>query len=430
MYRSTQPISKPDQPSTAQELADFQHDDDLGRNLRIIATVKNVFQVDKNHRQEAQRSRQHPEIHGREKVRPFYYGLVTAFSLTHDQFSWDLCDAEWSFSSLEPYCVDIFENQIALCGGNYVEVVDTDTGEKRSFQHPWLRQAHSVQFSKDGRRLLVSSSGFDAIFEFDVATAETCWEWFAWDHGLDQSRLGEYFVRSRERGEALIAKGHKVVFVDDPSQHELGIPTRYCPVHINGAFYDHDENVLVTLFQQGAASRVDKATGATTDVASGLINPHKLHPRREGGYYVADTRRGELLLLDDDYQIVRRISLREAPGKVRSPTLTEFLQSVSELDDGLFACVDIHRSTLWLIDVNVRRYRGVRFPREWSVHDIALDNCAPAMKDLISKTFGRVDATVDAQGGKRICHFSLEGSENTTYHLDADGRTPGGRIEI
>ncbi len=225
-------------------------------------------------------------------------------------------------------------------------------------------------------------------------------------------------------------QGHKVVLVDDPSQHELGIPTRFCPVHINGAFYDREENVLVTLFQQGAAIRVDKATGKTTDIASGLINPHKLHPRSEGGYYVADTRRGELLLLDDGFQVERRISLRTAPGEVRSATLTEFLQSVSELQDGLFACVDIHRSTLWLIDVNARRYRGVRFPREWSVHDIALDTCAPAMKDLVSKIFGRADATVDAGGGKRICHFSLEGSENTTYILDADGRTPGGRIEI
>lgn len=416
--------------SIAEDLGSFRHDFHLGRNLRIIATVKNCFQVDKNVRQEAQRARLNPEIHGREKVRPFYYGLVAAYSLSHDQFTWDLADAEWSFSSLEPYCIDIFDNLMALCGGNYVEIVDMGSGVKRALQHPWLRQAHSVQFSKDGRRLLVSSSGFDAVFEFDVATGKTCWEWFAWDNGLDQSRLGEYYVRTRERAKELEAQGHKVVLVDDPAQHELGIPTRFCPVHINGAFYDREENVLVTLFQQGAAIRVDKATGKTADIASGLLNPHKLHPRSQGGYYVADTRRGELLLLDDGFQVERRISLRAAPGEVRSATLTEFLQSVSELDDGLFACVDIHRSTLWLIDVNARRYRGVTFPREWSVHDIALDHCAPAMKDLVSKTFGRADAAINAEGDKQIRHFSVEGAENTIYILDADGRTPGGRMEI
>lgn len=430
MQSSLQPIANPDGEISVEELSGYRHDFHLGRDLRIIATVKNCFQIDKNSRQEAQRAREHPEIHGREKVRPFYYGLVAAYSLEHDQFTWDLADAEWSFSSLEPYCVDIFGKLIALCGGNYVEIVDMESGVKRSLQHPWLRQAHSVQFSGDGCRLLVSSSGFDAIFEFDVATGQTCWEWFAWDNGFAESRLGDYYVRTREQGEALAAQGHKVVVVDDPSQHELGIPTRFCPVHINGAFYDRDENVLMTMFQQGAAIHVDKATNKATNIASGLVNPHKFHPRNGGGYYVADTRRGELQLLDDGFQVERRISLGTAPGEVRSASLTEFLQSVSELDDGLFACVDIHRSTLWLIDVNARRYRGVRFPREWSVHDVALNHCLPAMEKLVSKTFGRVDASVDAQGGKRISHFSLEGSENTTYILDADGRTPGGRIEI
>jgi hypothetical protein len=416
--------------SPVEELGAYRHDFHLGRDLRIIATVKNCFQVDKNSRQEAQRARTNPEIHGREKVRPFYYGLVASYSLAHDRFTWDLADADWSFSSLEPYCIDHFGNLMALCGGNYVEIVDMDSGVKRSLQHPWLRQAHSVQFSKDGQRLLVSSSGFDAVFEFEVATGQTCWEWFAWDNGFDESRLGEYYVRTPERAEQLTAQGRKVVLVDDPSQHELGIPTRFCPVHINGAFYDREENVLVTMFQQGAAIRVDKSTGEATGIASGLINPHKLHPRIDGGYYVADTRRGELLLLDDAFQVERRISLREAPGQVRSPSLTEFLQSVSELDDGLFACVDIHRSTLWLIDVNARRYRGVTFPREWSVHDIALDHCSPSMSSLVGKIFGSVSATVDAQGAKRISHLSSEGSENTAYVLDAEGRTPGGRIEI
>lgn len=430
MSSSLHLTANPDDESAAEKLGAFRHDFHLGRDLRIIATVKNCFQVSKNGRQEAQRARQNPEVHGREKVRPFYYGLVAAYSLAHDRFSWDLGDAEWSFSSLEPYCIDVFDNLIALCGGNYVEIVDMDSGVKRSFQHPWLRQAHSVQFSGDGRRLLVSASGFDAIFEFEVATGKTCWEWFAWDHGLDQSRLGEYYVRTRERGEELVAQGHKVVFVEDPSQYELGIPTRYCPVHINGAFYDREENVLVTLFQQGAAICVDKATGMATTIASGLVNPHKFHPRNGGGYYAADTRRGELLLLDHGFQVERRISLVGAPGEVRSASLTEFLQSVTELDDGLFGCIDIHRSTLWLVDVNARRYRGVEFPREWSVHDISLNHCSPAMRDLVSKTFGRVDATVDAQGGKRICHFSREGSENTTYILDVDGRVAGGEIEI
>ncbi len=418
--------------SSVEELSSFQYDNQLGRDLRIIATVKNTFQVDKNNRQVAQLSRKNPEVFGRDKARPLYYGLVAAFSLEHERFTWDLADTEWSFSSLEPYCIDIFNNMLALCGGNYVTIIDLDSGKKRALNHPWLRQAHSVQFTKDGSRILVSSSGFDVVYEFEVATGKTCWEWYAWDNGLDQSRLGDYYVRTRERYEELTAQGHKVVLVDDPSQYAVGIPTRYCPVHINGAYYDHDENVLMTLFQQGAAIRVNKTTGEMTNIVSGLINPHKFHPRRSGGHYVADTRRGMLLLLDDGFEVARQISLKEAPNEVRSTLLSEFLQSVSELEDGLFACIDIHRSTLWLIDVNTQRYRDVKFPREWSIHDVTLNKCsgAAAMSHLGPKVFGRVDSVIETDGSKRISHFSTEGSENATYLLDADGRFAVGEIEI
>ena len=71
-----------------------------------------------------------------------------------------------------------------------------DTGEGRFCQSPWLNQGHTVEFSADGKRLLVGSAGFDAVFEFDTATGEVVWEWFAWDHGFDRSKMGHYVVRS------------------------------------------------------------------------------------------------------------------------------------------------------------------------------------------------------------------------------------------
>ena len=59
------------------------------------------------------------------------------------------------------------------------------------------------------------------------------------------------------------------------------------------------------------------------------------------------------------------------PGIVRSHQLSEYLQNATELREDLFACIDIHRSSLWLIDVKRRKYRGIKFPVEWSVHDVA-----------------------------------------------------------
>ena len=51
-------------------------------------------------------------------------------------------------------------------------------------------------------------------------------------------------------------------------------------------------------------------------------------------------------------------------------TVSEYLQNATELREDLFACIDIHRSSLWLMDVKRRRYRGIKFPVEWSMHDV------------------------------------------------------------
>ena len=97
-----------------------------------------------------------------------------------------------------------------------------DTGEVRFCHNPWLNQAHTVEFSADGKKLLVGSAGFDAVFEFDTASGEVVWQWFAWDHGFDRSKLGHYVVRSEARCRTLTAMGHEVLLVDDPEKYQFG----------------------------------------------------------------------------------------------------------------------------------------------------------------------------------------------------------------
>ncbi len=75
--------------------------------------------------------------------------------------------------------------------------------------------------------------------------------------------------------------------------------------------------------------------------------------------------------MDEKYRPEYEVALAGMPGIARSPHLSEFLQNTTELREDLFACIDIHRSSLWLIDVKHRRYRGIKFPGEWSVHDVA-----------------------------------------------------------
>jgi len=297
-----------------------------------------------------------------------------------------------------------------------------NTGETRLCHNPWLNQGHTVEFSPDGKKLLVGSSGFDAVFEFDTESGETVWQWFAWDHGFDQSKLGHYVVRSEAKCKALKAMGHDVLLVDDPEKYPFGIPTRQKPAHLNSACYDSHGRILVTLFHQGGGYVIDRNTGETKEVISGLSNPHKLSRRTRGGYFISDTKGGKLILLDEKYRREYEVALAGMPGVARAPELSEFLQNTTELREDLFACVDIHRSSLWLMDVKRRRYRGIQFPVEWSVHDVASvgRNLDRRIGDFASTQFGKVAAF--ARQLKTIHHFGVDGREISALALCSKDR--------
>jgi len=406
---------------SSEPLIAYKFDPGLARHEKVMVTVKTTLQLEKNRRQEEHMKRPTAEVFGREAARPYLLGIVAGFSLAHDRFDWTLAESKWAFSAVEPYGADAWEYKMALATASSVRLIDMHTGEARFCQNPWLNQAHTVEFSADGKRLLVGAAGFDAVFEFDTATGEVVWQWFAWDHGFDRSKLGHYVVRSAATCRTLAAMGHEVLLVDDPAKYEFGIPTRQKPAHLNSACYDSDGKILVTLFHQGAGYVVDRNTGEAQEVISGLVNPHKLSRRKSGGYFISDTKRGKLIFLDEKYRPTCEIALAGTPGVARSPHLSEFLQNTTELRENLFACIDIHRSSLWLIDVKRRRYRGIKFPVEWSVHDVARLGRKHEFRigSLVGTEFGKVAAF--ARQLKIIHHFSVEGREITALALDAQG---------
>ena len=406
----------------SEPLIAYDHDAGLARREEIVVTVKTTLQLEKNQLQEKHMRRPNAEVFGREAARPYVLGILAAFYLAHDRFDWGLAESKWAFSVLEPYGVDASRNKMALATAKSVQLINMDTGEARLCHNPWLNHGHTVEFSPDGKKLLVGSSGFDAVFEFDTESGELVWEWFAWDHGFDRSKLGHYVVRSAARQRELAALGHDVVLVDDPGKHEFGIPTRQKPAHLNGACYDADGRILVTLFHQGGGFIVDRSTGEAKEVISGLINPHKLSRRKRGGYFISDTRRGKLIFINKNYRRVNEIALAGTPGIARSPQLSEYLQNTTELREDLFACIDIHRSSLWLIDVKRRKYRGIKFPAEWSVHDVASLGRKQELRigGLVGTEFGKVAAF--ARQLKIIHHFSVDGREITALALDTQGR--------
>jgi hypothetical protein len=428
--RSFRGTNGPEPVFSPEPLIAYKYDPSLAHHEEVIFTIKTTLQLEKNEHQAELMKRPNLGVFGREAARPYVLGIVAAFPLACDRFDWSLAEAKWAFSAAEPYATDVSRNKMALATAESVQLINVDTGEARLCHNPWLNQGHTVEFSSDGTKLLVGSSGFDAVFEFDTSSGEVVWEWFAWDHGFDRSKLGHYVVRSAARQRELAALGHEVLLVDEPEKYQFGIPTRQKPAHLNSAHYDSHGRILITLFHQGAGYVIDRNMDEAREVISGLSNPHKLARRKRGGYFISDTKGGKLIFLDEKYRPEYVIALEGTPGVARSPQLSEFLQNTTELREDLFGCIDIHRSSLWLIDVKRRRYRGIKFPTEWSVHDVASLGRGDRLRigSLVGTQFGKVAAF--ARQLKIIHHFSADGREITALTLEAQTRDQALNVDM
>lgn len=380
------------EPLPAEEsLLDYQYDPQLGRDQKVFLVVKNF-------RQQAftmgQIMGKRSGIMGGSDVRKYVPGLVGEIDLSADRI--ENSDFDTNGPVTEPMGIDRHGKLLAVTAGDRVLVYDFKRQITLEYTYPWFASLHTVQFSPDGKRLLVSSTGFDAVFEVDLETASIRWEWFAWDHGFGRSILGfevsrdaAYIKKRRDAGAKIISdraelltapasdgREPKIVAVLNPADWRnkagfvYGLPAKFRPVHLNSARYGNAGRVLVTLFHQGEAIAIDPETNEATGILSGLQHPHGLMPLTGGRLLVTDTSSGRFFVMNGEPRPQRVISVSRMPGIVRTGAAPEWLQNTVPLENGILAAIDMHRAKLWLIDINTRRYRGIDLPQNWASQDL------------------------------------------------------------
>jgi hypothetical protein len=151
-------------------------------------------------------------------------------------------------------------------------------GEVTTLTHPWLNYVHSVDPTPDGT-LLLASAGSDLIVEL-ASDGEVVWHWFGPEHGY-----------------RACPDGTPTFFDPAADYRQLRRGTAEQALHVTSAILGSEGCVLATLFHQGTLVAIDRASGATRDLLTGLRRPHGLH-RRDGGYIVSDTLGHRVLLLD------------------------------------------------------------------------------------------------------------------------------------
>lgn len=153
---------------------------------------------------------------------------------------------------------------------------------------PLFSQLRSLRRTPSG--LLVTSSGIDAILEIDLQ-GNIVWAWWATESGYPT------------------AYGGSTRYIDKSMDHRLKCYSgKLQSTHLNSAIidpYDHNK-ILTILFYQGALARIDRTSQELDIVVTGLSGAHHIRPHSRG-YMLSNSRKGEVLIFDRNFQRIDRI---------------------------------------------------------------------------------------------------------------------------
>ena len=294
-----------------------------------------------------------------------------------------IIDSEVLVRLKEPRGIDTRDDKFAFSSEALVYVVANDVVEV--IEDEWFSYIHTVNFSPwDASKILVSSSGFDCLFEFDLHDKSKSFEWFAWEHGFSEgidSTTGNAFqlTRSKEAADQYALRGIEHLLIDDPAG--VSLPTAHRAAFINSVFYDelNQGKILATFFHEGSMYRIERESGEAIVQIGGLSKPHG--GRNYGdSYLVTSTGDGEVVVGRNGD--VRTYSLAGLKGKPVELGEMEWVQNTVAVGD-LLVVIDSNRTAFVIIDPQNELYDVVCYDDNWAVQDAVVGSLSEAKKDLI-----------------------------------------------
>ena len=265
--------------------------------------------------------------------------------------------------------ITVHEGNLVACNGGRIEVFSPDG--RRILNHPLFNDVKFVDFSKDGKSVLVCASGTDSLLEFSYPEMELKWSWFAPEHGYSKAPDGTTVLTRKMIGSQPLPD--KVRVLDDGTDFsKLEVDTKSQTTHINSAAYlDGDENrVTVTLFQPGHAVILDKRTGSLELVKDGLSRPHGFYRFGSPNEYfvITSPTTGVIDILDHEYRPIYAIK-----GVIRTGTDDRtWLQNTFPVSDNILALVDHYNFHVVFFNIFTREKQVVETHRQWKIFQIAL----------------------------------------------------------
>ncbi|MBL4624028.1 MAG: hypothetical protein JKY42_02630 [Flavobacteriales bacterium] len=265
----------------------------------------------------------------------------------------------------EPRGIALSEKYVGISSENEAYIIEVG-GKLTHLKDPWFSYIHTLDFSKDQRRILISSSGFDVIMEYDISTLEKTYEWWAWENGFDQgfdAKTGKAITISRNEDNRGKDGFH---IVADPTQDSL--PTAMRAAFINSVVYDSVEpnKLLATFFHEGKVMQIDQENGKSVPVVSGLKNPHG--GDRYGSSYIGTSTGTGFVALSNEEEVTQ-FDFSKLQGKPDFLAGMEWLQNSKNIGPNIIT-IDSNRNQFVIFNPKLKLIDTIGYNDNWAVQDM------------------------------------------------------------
>lgn len=353
------------------DLSQFQKDHAFYGKLDLLLTVKSFDLQEIRNRYLASKKNNRAGSVERRKVA---LGGLVSVSLTNGSTF-----EEKLLSTLkEPRGVDYHKGKLAISSENKTYVL-TDTIYE--IQNDWFSYIHTVEFSPfNDAQLLISSSGYDCIFEYDWQNNNCEWEWFSWENGMCVGKDPEtnnnlFLTRDGDQFANWEKEGKNCLLIDQPLTQVL--PTAKRAAFINSVSYHQKQKgvFIATLFHKGCVAQINQQTGEFSTLMEGLKNPH-------GGWQsdevlmATSTASGEVRLNDDVFLFQNLDHKPKQLGEM------EWLQNSKKIKDFIIT-IDSNRTSFIIFHPKKKLYDMIPYNDNWAVQDMVEGKVSEKQFDLL-----------------------------------------------
>jgi hypothetical protein len=270
----------------------------------------------------------------------------------------------------EPRGIDYLNGILAFSSENKLYIIKNQ--KLYTISNPWFSYIHTCKINPfDNAKVLVSSSGFDCIFEYDYIQNTQTFEWFAWENGFEfgiDPETGDriYLSRSKEKAAEYKNKGLNHLLID--ATKDSFLPTSKRAAFINSVVYNpKDKNqIIATFFHEGTVYAIDRESGKTTALLQGLLNPHggNIHANKT---IATSTKSGEVFIKTEEEEL--RYQFKNLPEKKPELGDFEWIQNAIFLDGNIIA-IDSNRNAFIIFNTEKECYDSISFNDNWAIQDL------------------------------------------------------------